>query len=252
MKNNKITRKRAAKLAAKQQAQVAGHLSDGTEVLRNKESRAKNRRWSFEADITIVLNAPTNEDGTPKLDEQGAPVPTPEMPQRTVKLDAVSYSTAKEAKGDCKTHEAYLRATNLVFSRSKINVRAIPHETVSNTTLNQLSGYRDMAMILDKALALSIEEAEQVVLGKSVGSQFVQREEVPRTAGSEDPEVPARTTATIKEEFYKRALETFKARREETDPAIIRPDPAIIVTDANDEERQPFVPEIVNPDSVLV
>lgn len=232
MRNNKLTRKRAERLARKQSEQVATELSDGTQVLKSQESRAKLRRWSFEAEMELQLpnNAP--------------------MISRVMRLDAVSYSNAKEAREDCKRHEAQLRATNALFATAKISVRAVPHETISNTTMRQLSGYRDMAMILDKALSIAIEEAEQVVLGKSVGSQFASKEAEVNEKG--ESVAPARTVSTIKEDFYKRALATFSnADATQTENGmlpILNPEGApagAIQVEEGSSEPKSFTPEIV-------
>lgn len=245
MKNNKLTRKRAEKLAAKQE--FVKQL-DGTEVLKTKESRAKKRRWSFEADIEIVFPAPKNKDGSPKLGEDGEPIKAPMGMKRTMRLEPVSYSTAKEAIDDCKRHEMYLREANALFAKSNITVRAIPHETVSNETIRQLTGYRDMAMILDKALDMAIREAGEVVAGKAIGSQFVEMPAVPGMPAVGDApavaDVPAKTVAIIKEEFYKRALDELKPK-ELTNVQGSKGEEAVTLTDSEEGERKPFIPEIV-------
>lgn len=234
MKNNKLTRKREERLARKQSQQVAAELPDGTQVLKSKESRAKLRRWSFEADmeLQVLSNAP--------------------VISRVVKLEVVSYSNAREAREDCKRREQNLRATNPVFAKAKITVRAIPHETISNLTMRQLSGYRDMAMILDKALSLAIEEAEQVVLGKSVGSQFVTKAAEVDEKGQDV--TPAFTTSSIKEDFYKRALATFGDANAQKDGMlpILNPEGTQVTagesgtgSEGDSSEPEPFVPEIV-------
>jgi hypothetical protein len=248
MKNNKLTRKRVAAIARKKLAEtvnetndVAGHLRDGTEVLKSKESKAKSRRWTFEADVTITMPPPKNEDGTTKKDEAtGKDLPPVTLPQRTLRLEGTSYCTVREVKDDLVQHEARLRQNGQMFKLAKINVRAIPHETVSNETLRQLEGYRDMSMILDRALGLAIEEAASVVLGKALGSQFVEKAAVEKT--DDNPGSPAVTNQTIKEDFYRRALVLLSPR----EPAKEAPaEGAIVLTDAAKEEKKPFVPEIV-------
>lgn len=236
MKNNKLTRKRALKLASKQQfvKQI-----DGTEVLVTRESRAKVRRWSFEADVELVFPKPTNEDGSPKLDDNGNELPAPLGISRTMKLDTVSYSEAKAARSDCKTHELYLRSMNKMFETAKIRVRAIPHETVSNTTIKQLSGYRDMSMVLDRALGIAIDLVKEVAGGKSTGG-----------------EVATLDTSKAKELVYKQALDAFKADNEKPNVVaegedVSKTKPTIELTDADSEQRKEFVPEIVNPESVI-
>jgi hypothetical protein len=183
-RNNKLSRRRA------QPKQLVAVQQDGTEVIHSKESRAKTRRWSFEADVEIVV--PESKD-----EETGVVTPGKTLPPRTMKLDGMSYTTAKNASLDCQHHEKSLRRISPMFANSLMRVRAIPHETISNATLTQLSGYRDMSMILDRALEIAIGEAADVVNGKSVGSQFVE------TPGSEG--VKAVLLADIKEQFYGRA-----------------------------------------------
>lgn len=230
MRNNKLSRKRALKHAefVKQQ--------DGTEVLKTKESRAKVRRWTFLADVAMVIPAAKKEG------EESTPEPTV-LPMRTLKLDSVSYSTAREVQQDCVQHELYLRSTNPMFANAILKVRAIPHETVSNTTIRQLSGYRDMSAILDKALGMAIEEAENVVLGRSLGPQFVQM--AATEAFGDIPAKPAVTIASIKEDFYKRALDFLKKQsNEQADSVLVEGQSTEEVTEVG-EEHKPFVPEIV-------
>lgn len=204
-RNNKIVRARMN--ATTKRREDILKLQDGTEVLRTKESKRKPRRWSFIADMEIEVPA--------GKDDAGNDLP-PLKSQRTVKLDAVSYGSVTEAREDLKVQEQYLRSLNPTFARAKIQVLAIPHETVSNTTMNQLSGYRDMSMILDKALGIAIEEAEQVVLGKSLGSQFVQSEALPETEGT--PAKPAATLDSIKNSFYEKAKDRL---RTESEPLVV-------------------------------
>jgi len=193
--------------------------ADGTEVLKSKESKRKNRRWEFEADVEITLPAKNDK-------------PAIVLPKRTVKLEAVSYCTVKEVREDIIRHELYLRTSVPLFKDAKIRVRALPKETISNTTLRQLEGYRDMSAILDKALDMAIEEAGEVVLGKVVGSQFVEK---PATEANGDvPAKPATTRRDLKEDFYKRALANLTPKKPEPEAV---PEP--------EEEKKPFCPEIV-------
>lgn len=220
-KNNKITRTRARR----KQEVVVQH--DGTEVLHTKESKQKDRRWSFEADVEFKLPVPEGTDAA--------------VMKRTLQLESVSYGNAVDAREDAKRNEAYLRATNQLFANGTVKVRAIPHETISKTTLRQLTGYRDMSMILDKALGLALVEAESVALGKAVGSQFVTKDLVPGVEATDTqtavPPVPARTINIIKEEFYRRASDILM---EENKPIAEEQ-----VVNPTEEEKKPFVPEIV-------
>lgn len=229
MKNNKLTRKRA------ESKRTFVKQPDGTEVLRAKESRAKQRRWTFEADIEIVL--PPSEDK-----------PEQRMPIRTMKLEGVSYGDTKVAREDVKRHELFLRAANKVFETSDIRVRAIPHETVSNETMRQLIGYRDMSAVLDKALDIAVREASDVALGTSLGAQFIERAGV--AAEGDNPAIPERTVTSIKEEFYNRALKEFNTPEEQSN--VVQSDSSVILQDgqsktgqSESEERLPFIPEIV-------
>lgn len=191
MRNNKITRRKAQR---KQEVIVQ---QDGTEVIHDRESRAKVRRWSFVADIQIHM--PDVKD-----EETGVTKPGAVLPPRTMKLDTLAYTTAHGASQECLLQTQQLRTVSPMFAKSDIKVRAIPHETISNTTLNQINGYRDMSILLDKALELAITDATDVVLGKSVGSQFV---ETPASEG-----VKAVTLKDIKEKFYDRAKEAFRSQ----------------------------------------
>lgn len=255
MRNNKITRKRAAALAAKQ-SQIAGKLEDGTEVLKSKESRQKVRRWTFDAEVSFVIPQPKNEDGTTKVGEDGLIHGDVVMPPRRIRLEAISYCTAKEVTDDVKSHEASLHSTNQMFARAKIKVFAVPHETISNETLRQITGYRDMAMILDKALGLACIEAAQVVTGSAVGSQFIEAAAVEADAEKNIEAKPARTLGVIKEDFYKRAINEIKQAAEKANAETMQVETeanvqgtdgsqSIVLTDAGETGRQPFVPEIV-------
>jgi len=245
-RNNKISR-RLAKQAVTPQA-------DGTEVLHSHEARQKNRRWTFTADIVMTLPAPKNEDGSPKLDEKsGQPFQEVTLPMRTVRLEAVSYCTTKEVKGDVTRHETYLRMSAPMFRTAKIVVHAVPHETVSNETMRQLEGYRDMAAILDKALGMAIDEAADVVLGKTVGGQFIEKDALP--AEGDKPSVKAVTKTDLKEDFYKRALAELKPKEKPDENELVgkseanpAPQSVIAITDAEAEEKHDFVPEIVTID----
>lgn len=203
VKNNKITRAEARKQSFVQ-------VQDGTEVLHSKEARQKNRRWTFQADMKLIVAAHKNETGKD--------IPMRVLPERTMNLDAVSYGSAKQARVDCANHEQYLRSVNPLFKDSIIKIRAIPHETVSGETLRQIEGYRDMSLILDRALQLSIEEAQQVVEGKAVGAQFMcaPAQEATGEVGTPNytPSRPERSVLSIKEEFYKRALEICKPKEQ--------------------------------------
>lgn len=227
MKNNKITRKRAERLSRNQQFVKQ---ADGTEVLHSKEARAKNRRWSFEADVVINLPA--------KQDEAGNDIPAQSLPMRTLRLGGISFGNTLAARNTCSEHEDQLRSQNEMFSRASIKVRAIPHETVSNETLNQLKGYRDMSMILDMALEIAVTDAAAIVSGFSVGSQFVQMPAVP-SDGEGKPDIPARTVITIKEEFYSRALKVLEVRADGPERDVPSD------TEVEEQEKEPFVPEIV-------
>lgn len=202
-RNNKISRKRSEKALLK--TQVIEH--DGTEVLVTKEARAKARRWTFEADITLTVPQPQAEDEPPKMVT---------MPMRTLKLQSIAYGSSETARADCKQQEEYLRSTNNLFATAKIKVRAIPHETVSNDTMRQLSGYRDMCLILDKALELCITQG-----GLAEGEG-------------------ARTLAEVKEGFYNRARNYF-SRSSDTEQTEIQ---------LEESERKEFVPEIVEIERV--
>lgn len=241
MKNNKLTRKRAERLAKKQ---VVTQQLDGTEVLHSKESKQKNRRWTFEADVIMTVPGQKNEE----TGEVSEPVV---LPMRTMKMDSAAYCTVKEVKQDCASHEAYLRSMNGFMKTAQIHVRAIPHETVSNVTMRQLMGYRDMAGVLDRALELAITEAQDVVIGKTVGTQFTE------VAANEESGAAARTLSGIKEDFYKRAMEILRPRAEEISKAQeASSQSAIVITDAasaalDEEPRPAFVPEIVNEASLI-
>lgn len=232
MKNNKITRKKHKKEFTTQ--------SDGTEVLKSKESKQKQRRWTYEADVTLVMAAHTNPEGVG--------VPARVLPQRTLKLEAISYGTAKDARQDCINHEQYLRTSNKMFEDSLIHVRALPKETVSNETIRQIQGYRDMSFILDKALELAC---------LSDGYKSIPAEH--------------NSIKEVKEMFYKRALELLKPQQEvvngvqqdnnqsgqQQDEALQQAsessdngqnssdDSSIIVPPFEREEERIFVPEIV-------
>ena len=261
--NNKLSR-------AKAQKQSFIQTKDGTEVLHTKEARQKNRRWTFQADVKLIVAAHKNETGKD--------IPLRVLPERTMNLEAVSYGTAKQARADCVSHEQYLRTINPLFKDSILKIRAIPHETVSNETLKQLEGYRDMSVILDRALQLAIEEAQLVVEGKSVGAQFMCSPAQPavgepNTVGY-TPAHPERSTLSVKEEFYKRALDLIKPKEQVNASAgeegrgsdentggledgndngntIIGGPPVsqVVLTDASTEtedEHRSFEPEIIN------
>jgi hypothetical protein len=191
MRNNKLSRKNKQEVVVQQ---------DGTEVIHSKESRAKVRRWSFVADIQIHMPDVKEED-------TGVTKPGAVLPPRTLKLDTLAYTNAYGAKLECTQQTQLLRDSSPMFANSDIKVRAIPHETISNTTLNQLNGYRDMSILLDKALELAIKDANDVVLGRSVGGHFV---ETPASEG-----VKAITMKEIKEAFYNRARSEFKPKEHE-------------------------------------
>lgn len=206
---------------------------DGTEVLKSKESRQKVRRWTFEADIQIVLPAREAVDDQPTVAEQV-------MPMRTMKLNGLHYGTAKEARGAALEQQHALRGTNDMFKRAILRVRTIPHETVSEETMRQMLGYRDMAGLLDRALELAIVEAQDIVKGKSLGVRFVEADVVP--AVIENGEVvkrgiPARVMRDLKEDFYAQAV------REKT--AELSGEPVSEPAVESEEERVPFEPEIV-------
>jgi hypothetical protein len=225
MRNNKLTR-------AKKQHFV--RPSKGVEVLKTSESRAKTRRFTFEADCQIIVSAHKNKDG---LD-----IPSRVLPMRRLKLDAVSFATAKQAKQDCVDHEEFLRRSNPMMANSIIRVHAIPHETISLEALQQIQGYRDMSIVLDRALHLAIEEAQDVVSGKSVGSQFVcvpAQEAVgePDTAGY-TPAHPERSLLSIKEEYYRRALDLVKPKEQ---PNGIREGIDTAQTEQNNTDLQPSI-----------
>ena len=262
--NNKLSRAKARKQSFVQ-------TQDGTEVLHSKEARQKNRRWTFQADVKLIIAAHKNETG---MD-----IPMRVLPERTMNIEAVSYGTAKQARADCVSHEQYLRTVNPLFKDSILKIRAIPHETVSNETLKQIEGYRDMSVILDRALQLSIEEAQLVVEGKSVGAQFMctpAQDAIgePGTSGY-TPSHPEKSVLSIKEEFYKRALELIKPKEQaNVDPTeagrgsiedstglgdgndngdtIIGDTPVsqVVLTDAgteaSEDEHRSFEPEIVD------
>lgn len=206
---------------------------DGTEVLKSKESRQKVRRWTFEADIQIVLPAREAVDDQPAVAEQV-------MPMRTMKLNGLHYGTAKEARGAALEQQHALRGTNDMFKRAILHVRTIPHETVSEETMRQMLGYRDMAGLLDRALELAIVEAQDIVKGESLGVRFVEADSVP--AVIENGEVvkrgiPARVMRDLKEDFYAQAV------REKT--AELSGEPVSEPAVESEEERVPFEPEIV-------
>lgn len=233
-KNNKLTRK------LKQQKFVK--TQDGTEVLRSSESRAKVRRWSFEADIEIVLPAQPASDDTPGIPEQV-------LPKRSMKLSGVHYGTAKEARQAALENQHHLREVNDMFKRSRLNVRAIPHETVSNETMRQMLGYRDMAGLLDRALELCIGAAQDILAQKSVGIRFVE--------SLAEEGKPARTLITIKEDFYAQAVKEktvelqSATKLSETGSEGVNVSDSVPVSspnvssDGTPEEKRVFVPEIV-------
>ncbi len=199
MKNNKLTRKRSAP------KQLVAVQQDGTEVLHDKASRSKQRRWSFLADVAMA-----------------------DLPVRTLKLSAISYGSVRDVRVDCKQHELYLKASNKMFETAKVRVRAVPHETISQETMRQIIGYRDMAAILDRALDRAILEAADVVLGKSVGSQFI---EMPaREADGDKPAVLAVTLRDIKESFYRRALEELTPKQEQQQDPVVKEEKCLITT----------------------
>ena len=209
MKNNKLTRKREMRrLERLAKQEPAAVMPDGTEVLKSKEARQKVRRWTFEANVSLVLPEQKDADGKVTRPQQ-------EMPLRRMKLEQTSFCAASEIKGEVKSVEENLKRTNALFAAAKLNVVAIPHETVSNATLNQLTGYRDMSMILDRALQLAITEAQDVVSGKAVGSQFIEAEAVAEDKEKSIEAKPARTIGSIKEDFYKRALDEIKKGMEQ-------------------------------------
>lgn len=242
-KDERIQRRHNNKLSRKIARQAVTPQADGTEVLHSKEARQKIRRWTFEADMVLTLPAPKDADGSPKLDEKtGEPLQEMTLPMRTMRLEAVSYCTAKEVRHDVTRHEAYLRASAPMFQTARIQVRAVPHETISNNTLRQLEGYRDMAAILDKALGIAIDEAADVVVGKSVGSQFVEKPAV--LADGDKPAVKAVSKVDIKEDFYRRALNELKPKENSNDEPTGTPQQASAQI-ADSEEKHDFVPEIV-------
>lgn len=240
-KNNKFTRARAAKLAAKQ---TFIQQTDGTEVLASKEARQKLRRWSFLADVKLVLPAPKNEDGTPKLNEDGSPMVMPPMQTRSIKLDSVSYADAKQVRQDCLNHKEYLHRTSPMFKNAEITVRALPHETVSHTTYKQLMGYRDMAAVLDRTLGIAITLIKDMSSGKSTGAEVV-----------------ALDDQKAKELLYSQALNAYKVDNAQAtdnqsvesveESPIVRAPGSIELTDSGDEPKREFIPEIVLPESII-
>ncbi len=239
----RIARRKQDKINRKLAKQAVTPQADGTEVIHSKESRMKVRRWSFQADVELVMPKPVAK---PAEGGMADPDPQPEkpefitLPMRTLKLDGVSYCSARDVKEDIRRHEAYLRANGPLFRNARIAVRAIPHETVSNETLRQLEGYRDMAAILDKALDMAIEEAGEVVVGKIVGTQFV--EKAATEANGDVPAKPAVGRRELKEDFYKRALSVLTPKPVE---------PEAVPAAEPEEEKQPFVPEIVLKENEL-
>lgn len=157
MKNNRLTRSKKHKFTK---------LADGTEVLKSSGSRVKQRRWSFVAHVTL--------DGQPQ--------------PRVLALQSVSYNTAKGVARECLQQEQILRSSIPLFATAQLSVKAMPHETVSHITLNQLNGLRDMSHILDLALELALKASQDVVSGRSVGSDFAESDVV-----------------KLKEMFYERA-----------------------------------------------
>lgn len=231
MKNNKFTRAKASKQEFVKQL-------DGTEVLHTKEAKAKQRRWTFVADVKLVIAA--------HVDSEGNNIPAKVLPVRTLRMDNILYGTASDARIQSMKNEEYLRSQNKMFADSVISIRAVPHETVSLETVRQLTGSHDLAMILDKALQMSIEEAQDVVAGKTVGAQFMC---APATDTTKE-----KTISSIKEDFYRRALDTLKPIQEEAnvsddseeqlkgDSSVLsQPEPV----EVGDTARE-FVPEIIN------
>ena len=243
--NNKLSR-------AKAQKQSFVQTQDGTEVLHSKEARQKSRRWTFQADVKLIVAA--------HKDQHGKDIPMRVLPERTLNLEAVSYGSAKQARADCSNHEQYLRMANPLFKDSILKIRAVPHETVSNETLRQIEGYRDMSLILDRALHMVIEEAQLVVEGKAVGSQFMCAPAQPAIGEPNTPEYkPAlreKSVLSIKEEFYKRALELMKPKEQpnvgddNTQPQSGDQAVPIVITDAettdSEDEHRSFEPEIIH------
>lgn len=162
-------------------------MSDGTEVLKTKDSKAKLRRWSYQAHVRVK----------------------PDLPTALLKLETMSYGSAKQARAECLAQAEALKQSP-ALAASEIVVKAIPHETISIATLNQVNGFRDMASILDLALTTAIESAQRILSGDLIGAEFM---ETPETKQGEVT-IPARTLSTIKEDFYRRALQQLRSPTE--------------------------------------
>lgn len=216
--------------------QEAIPLPDGTEVIKSKESRRKIRRWTYVADVQMVLPK-KNDDGT---------TGEVRLPIQRINLESVTYCDAKEAREEVKHQTESLRKVNPFFAKADIHVMAKPHETISMETYKQLNGYRDMAMILDKALELCIKEAQDIVAGHSLGAAFVEREAVAADPDKGIEAKPAITNITIKEGFYAEAVKLLKARMEaQNEQQVAQADTQSDSAESTTDEHREFVPEIV-------
>lgn len=134
--------------------------------VKSKESRQKLRRWTFEADIQVAT-----------------------MPTATrVKLNSVMFGVAGDSIAQMIREENAIRSSNPTLKEAKISIIPVPHETISQETMDQFNRSHNMFTVLDKALELCIGQLD-----------------LPAGHAARNKTVPE-----MKELFYQQALEFYK------------------------------------------
>lgn len=109
--------------------------ANGVEVLKSKESRQKQRRWTFIAEVTV---------------------PGAEIAQR---LDTTTVCFGNSATAHLDAEEIKQQLLGLKhLENATVQVIPVPHETVSLKTIAQIEGNHQMAMVLDYALELCFDD----------------------------------------------------------------------------------------------
>jgi hypothetical protein len=150
-----------------------------THILKTKASRRKGRRWTF---IAVVTQIPKDAEGK-NLEGQEAPEPVV-YKQRGRKskavfngpifrLNSVTMGNSESARADAVSiEESMSNEIHKVSPGNKVKVMPVPHETVSEDTINQLQGMKDFSDILGLAFDKAVRELVDTSFVSGAGEDY--------------------------------------------------------------------------------